>query len=120
MVYAVAEEDSFGNDYDLNSIPTKVSGLEAMLQAFDEGKNVVLEEPIVIENPNATTDKTLVVFRDSFGSSLVPLLVQDYAKVTLVDIRAGSTSIPNLKMVDFADADVLFMYSSLVLNGGYI
>ena len=79
-----------------------------------------LEEPIVIENPNAKTDKTLVVFRDSFGSSLVPLLVQDYAKVTLVDIRAGSTSIPNLKMVDFTDADVLFMYSSLVLNGGYI
>lgn len=79
-----------------------------------------LEEPLVIENPNAKTEKTLVVFRDSFGSSLVPLLVQDYAKVTLVDIRASSTPIQNLKMVDFADADVLFMYSSLVLNGGYI
>jgi len=79
-----------------------------------------LEEPLVIENPNARTDKHLVVFRDSYGSSLVPLLVQDYAKVTLVDIRQSSTKITSLGIVDFTDADVLFMYSSLVLNGGYI
>lgn len=79
-----------------------------------------LEEPLVIENPNATTDKELVVFRDSYGSSLVPLLVGDYAKVTLVDIRAGSTPIQTLTMLDFEDQDVLFMYSALVLNGGYI
>ena len=79
-----------------------------------------LEEPVVIENPNAKTDKTLVVFRDSFGSSLAPLLVQDYAKIILVDIRAGSTRINSLGFIDFTNADVLFMYSTLVLNGGYI
>ena len=33
---------------------------------------------LTITNPNATADKELVVFRDSFGSSMVPLLLQDY------------------------------------------
>ena len=72
-----------------------------------------------IENPNAATDRELIVFRDSYGSSLTPLLVQDYAAVTLVDIRyimperLGS-------FVDFEGCDVLFMYSSLVLNKNLI
>ena len=69
---------------------------------------------VTIENPNATTDKKLVVFRDSFGSSIAPLFVQDYASVTLVDLRVMSRM--NLKMVDFQDADVLFLLSALVLN----
>jgi hypothetical protein len=69
---------------------------------------------VTIENPNATTDKKLVVFRDSFGSSIAPLFVQDYASVTLIDLRVMSRM--NLRSVDFADADVLFMLSALVLN----
>ena len=69
---------------------------------------------VTIENPNATTDKKLVIFRDSFGSSIAPLFVQDYASVTLVDLRVMSRM--NLRMVDFQDADVLFMLSALVLN----
>lgn len=69
---------------------------------------------VTIENPNATTDKKLIVFRDSFGSSIAPLLVQDYASVTLIDLRVMSRM--NLRMVDFQNADVLFMLSALVLN----
>ena len=72
-----------------------------------------------IENPNATTDRELVVFRDSYGSSLVPLLVKDYAAVTLVDIRYIFPQFIG-QYVDFADKDVLFMYSSLVLNKNLI
>ena len=70
---------------------------------------------IVIDNPNAKTDRELVVFRDSFGSSMTPLLVQDYAKVTLVDIRYIHPT--QVKMfVNYEGADVLFLYSTLVLN----
>ena len=70
---------------------------------------------LTITNPNATTDKELVVFRDSFGSSMVPLLVQDYKTVTLVDIRyINSDFIGNY--LQFNDQDVLFMYSTLILN----
>ncbi len=80
--------------------------------------DVFLSGPVsvlTVENPAANTDKELIVFRDSFGSSLVPLLVPGYAKVTLVDIRY----LPADKLgefVEFENQDVLFLYSTLVLN----
>ena len=77
------------------------------------------EAVITIENPNAEsngiTNKELVVFRDSFGSSLIPLLVENYAKITVLDIRyMSSDAIENF--VEFTNQDVLFLYSTLVLN----
>ena len=68
-----------------------------------------------IENPNAETDRELIVFRDSFGSSLAPLLAEGYAKITLADIRYLPSSQMG-KLLDFTDADVLFLYSVPVLN----
>ena len=70
---------------------------------------------LTIENPSATTDRELIVFRDSFGSSLVPLLIQDYKTVTLVDIRYISSAYLG-DMINFHGQDVLFLYSTLVLN----
>ena len=70
---------------------------------------------LTIENPNAKTDRELIVFRDSFGSSMVPLLLEDYEKVTLVDIRYVS-SVKLDSFLDFHGQDVLFLYSTLVLN----
>lgn len=75
-----------------------------------------------IENPNATTDRELVVFRDSFGSSIGPLLAQSYKTVTLIDIREIPAA--NLKVLarfiglDFTGKDVLMLYSTTVLNAG--
>ena len=70
---------------------------------------------LTIENPNAKTDKELVVFRDSFGSSIVPLLLKDYRTVTVVDIRyLASDYLGNF--LDFHGQDVLFLYSALILN----
>ena len=70
---------------------------------------------LTIENPMGQTDKELIVFRDSFGSSMVPLLVQDYAKVTLVDIRYLSSDLLD-QFIDFHGQDVLFLYGTLILN----
>jgi len=70
---------------------------------------------VTITNPNATTDKKLVVFRDSFGSSIAPLLAQGYSEITLVDIRYMVSLFVGTH-VDFENTDVLFLYSSLVLN----
>ena len=67
-----------------------------------------------IDNPNATTDKELVIFRDSFGASLAPLLVEGYKTIYLIDIR--SLPLQTIMTIDFTDKDVLFIYSSLVLN----
>ena len=70
---------------------------------------------LTIENPQAETDRELVIFRDSFGSSLAPLLVPGYAKVTLADIRYLPSSQIG-KYLTFTDQDVLFLYSAPVLN----
>lgn len=70
---------------------------------------------ITIENPNAETDKELVVFRDSFGSSLIPLFIEEYSKITLVDIRYMQSGAIG-SFVEFENQDVLFIYSTLILN----
>ncbi|MBE6616707.1 MAG: hypothetical protein E7627_02000 [Ruminococcaceae bacterium] len=80
---------------------------------------------VTIENPSASTDKELVVFRDSFGASLTPLLVEGYKKITVVDIRYVQSALlgsmrdnrTGAPLVDFRNADdVLFIYSTLILN----
>ena len=70
---------------------------------------------LVIENPKAETDKELIIFRDSYTSSLAPLLCEGYSKVTLVDIRyLAPERLSNF--ITFNNQDVLFMYSTSVFN----
>jgi hypothetical protein len=71
---------------------------------------------MTIENPNASSDKTLVVFRDSFGSSLAPLLAGSYSKIILADIRYVNSSALG-RFIEFPEkCDVLFMYNTGTLN----
>lgn len=70
---------------------------------------------IEIKNPNAKEEKELVIFRDSFGSSLAPLLMSGYSKITLVDIRYIQSSYIG-SFIDFNNKDILFMYSTSLLN----
>lgn len=75
---------------------------------------------IKIDNPNATTDETLVVFRDSYGSSITPMFAEAYKTVYIVDIRYIDAKMLSfygmINKIDFEGADVLFLYSALVLN----
>ena len=80
--------------------------------------DVFLSGPIsllTIENPLGPKGKELIVFRDSFGSSIAPLLISGYSKITLVDIRYIRPEILT-NFIDFKACDVLFLYSTLVLN----
>ncbi len=68
-----------------------------------------------IDNPGADTDRELVVFRDSFGASLIPLLAQGYKSIYVVDIRyIVPDAIPHY--IDMEGKDTLFLYSALILN----
>lgn len=70
---------------------------------------------LYIENPNVKSKKELVVFRDSFASSFVPLLAEGYSKITLIDIRyIGNDQIGDY--VNFEGTDMLFLYSATLLN----
>ena len=70
---------------------------------------------LTITNPSADTDRELVIFRDSFASSLAPLLTEAYAKITLVDIRYVQPERLS-SWLTFNSQDVLFLYSVSVLN----
>lgn len=68
-----------------------------------------------IDNPQAKTDDEIIIFRDSFGSAIVPLIAEAYKTVYVVDIR----SVPPVLLganLDFEGKDVLFLFSTTVLN----
>ncbi len=91
--------------YDFN----KAEGLDPY-EFFLSGSKAL----ITIENPEAPEGE-LVCFRDSFGSSMAPLLATGYRKITLVDIRYINPAMLG-RFVDFEKADLLFLYSTTVLN----
>ena len=75
---------------------------------------------VEIDNLNATSDKTLVVFRDSFGSSIAPLMAHGYKKVVLVDLRYMFPDLLRSFVKFDENTDTLFLYSTGLLNGGRI
>ena len=70
---------------------------------------------IEITNPNSNNNKELVIFRDSFGSSITPLLIKYYSKITVIDNRYINSD-NFLKLIEFNNQDVLFLYSTLIIN----
>ena len=100
------ETGTTGSVYDMTKLDSR-----DLYDVYLSGAKALL----TIENPNAGTGRELVIFRDSFGSSIAPLLLTDYAKVTLVDIRYVQPELLE-QYLDFHGQDVLFLYSTLVLN----
>ena len=94
--------------------PEKFEGMDGY-DVFLHGAQAVL----TIENPLAETDRELIVFRDSFGSSLAPLLLPAYKTVTLVDIRYVNSLFLD-QFVDFHGQDVLILYSTTLINGAAV
>lgn len=88
----------------------KLGGLD-LYDIFLSGASSYIE----ITNPNATNEKELIIFRDSYGSSLAPLLIPYYSKITLIDLRYINYDIV-ANLTDFEHKDVLFIYSAQVIN----
>ncbi len=72
---------------------------------------------VLMKNENAKSEKRLIVFRDSYGSSLAPLLLEDYSEILLLDIRYMASELVG-EFADFENADVLFLYSTTLINSG--
>lgn len=103
--------DNMGYSYKGNIYDLKKANENDPYELFLSGSQALIE----IENMTAKTNKELVLFRDSYGSSLAPLLVSGYKKITLVDIRYIK-SFALESYVNFDNCDVLFMYSTSLLN----
>lgn len=80
-------------------------------EVFLDGASSYIE----ITNDNSLTNKELVIFRDSFASSITPLLINSYKKITLIDNRYIKSNV-YLDYIDFSNQDVIFMYSTLIVN----
>ena len=92
-------------------LDTTKLGSRDLYDVFLSGGAAVLE----INNPAGQAGKELIVFRDSFGSSMVPLLLNDYETVWVLDTRYVNPAMLG-NFVDFHGQDVLFLYSTLILN----
>ncbi len=102
-------EDKVGSVYDLS----KVDSID-MYDVFLSGQYPILE----INNDFCKNKKQLIVFKDSFANSLVPLLINNYEKIILVDIRYISSNLLD-NYIQFSNQDVLFLYSTEVINYSY-
>lgn len=60
-------------------------------------------------------DRKLIIFRDSYTSSIVPLLIPYFSEIELIDLRYYSSDLLNID----GDAKVLFIYGSEVLNNSF-
>ena len=97
-VYNISKAEETGNLYDV----------------FLSGASAIE----IIKNEQAENGKRLILFRDSFASSIVPLLINDYEEIVLIDLRYVNYTILS-NYVDFANyekQDVLFLYSTRVIN----
>lgn len=73
--------------------------------------------PIIeIRNDKSEQNRELIVFRDSFGSSITPLFTEAYSKIILVDTRYVTTDLISNYIEFNENQDVLFIYSTLLIN----
>jgi len=107
--------DHIDRSYSKVYMEEKLSGIDSYDFFLSGAKSI-----LTITNLKARSDKELIIFRDSFGSSIAPLLLMSYSKVTLVDLRYIRTDMLG-DFIDFSkDADVLFLYNTLILNNSYM
>ena len=99
------ENDSFTGIYNND----KLTGMDSY-DVYLDGASSFIE----ITN-NKVLDKELIVFRDSFGSSLVPLLIPYYSKITVIDNRYISSKY-FYDLINSNNPDILFSYSTLIVN----
>ena len=67
-------------------------------------------QPIVTVQTDDTSGRNLLIFKDSFAHSIVPLLAQNYSKITMVDLRYLNGSY--LNYIDPQEYDqVLYLYN---------
>jgi hypothetical protein len=73
-------------------------------------------QPLIILENNAAPERELYLFRDSFGSSLAPLLTDSYSKIFLIDLRYINFMLLEMFIEFTPGSDVLFIYGSQIWN----
>ena len=63
----------------------------------------------VVINTDADSNKTLLVVKDSFANSMIPYLLDDYSRITMVDLRYYRGNLQQ-EVEDNSVTDLLFLY----------
>jgi len=92
----------------------KLNGIDSY-DVFLSGPSSYIE----IENKNVDNDNTLILFRDSFGSSIAPLFISYYNKIIIIDLRYINFKLIEEKL-NYEQCDVLYLFSTLVINNSDI
>lgn len=62
-----------------------------------------------ISNPNGKQNKTLVIIKDSFANCFTPMLIENYKKIIMLDLRYYNDSVSNLLSTE-KNKTVLVLY----------
>ena len=73
-------------------------------------------QPLIVIDNNTAPERELYLFRDSFGSSLAPLLSESYSRIYVIDLRYVHLSLLEHFIEFTPGSDVLFIYSSQIFN----
>lgn len=119
LIYLTNEVTEAATQWSLESNRTKSVYISEEEAGFDK-YNIFLSGAQAlqrIESPLAKTENRLIIFRDSFGSSITPLLLEAYKEIILIDTRYISSQLLG-EYVDFQEPNtqILFLYNTLLLN----
>lgn len=93
--------------------PSKLTGMDGY-DVYLDGASSYIE----ITNDMSESNKELVIFRDSFGSSISPLFINYYSKITVIDNRYISSEYFT-KLIEFNNQDILIMNSTMIINDSF-
>lgn len=66
-------------------------------------------------NTKTESDRTLLIFKDSYANCLIPFLTFDYGNIKIVDLRYYGDSVKDLLKKD-SSADILLLYNFDFMN----
>lgn len=69
---------------------------------------------LTIKNPDAATDKRLLLIKDSYANSMVAYLLDTYAQITLIDLRYLNDSISALAKQGWDEVLVCYEMSNFI------
>ena len=67
-------------------------------------------QPIATIKTNSPSNKKLLIFKDSYALSFVPLLLKDFSEITLIDLRYTDNNLKNNININEFNT-ILFLYS---------
>ncbi len=69
----------------------------------------------IIKSKSADTNKSMLIFKDSYANCLIPYLTANYEEIVVVDLRYYNDSVKKL-MDDYSDSDVCMLFNFSHLN----